>query len=636
MTTKLPPIPKPPADLSPEAKRYLEALSEAVEVRLGRRGDPQDRAVTLRELVDSGVAQKIKAAAYDPNSVTQSNIGFQPTATAMYDASTPPQVTTLTATGLFEEILLSWGFPTYDNHSASLVYVSTDSDFDNAVLDGQTVGSTYIDKVGSSATTRYYWVQHVSKDGVIGPLDGPANATTQNDVGYLVDALSDQTGAPFSEVETAYDITVNGATVTIPAGTYINTAFIKTASIASAHIGALDATKITSGEIDADRIGTGTLEANKILLDNSTITSETIVGGVNNGKVALKVGAISAGAITSGTLDVSQLAAIENLEVGNIEGDVNKFTPFKGTFMHLDDVDYLPGEALNTGGGASGETTVWEGSFAADTIKPKKPFITATGYALFKDSRVWQIQLHMKLVRSQDVYPTSSTFYTVDSGATYQTGGGSGGYSWSAYVYRFKITDIDSSHFDFGAEIRLGWHAQWNNTDTYTKVTGESYYVLHNNKGYLLHNTNTNIEPGTPAAQGYWSVRDAIENQTTLATVAGVDYASNGYYYIRLNPIYEDSGNDVFVKGDQIRIIQPPSTYEKVASVYVNPHQTLRPEHFTIQGGIQAATSLEVDCKIVIKQMADSTDSWRYSAGDSFTDADIKIYGLEGVMMALS
>ena len=55
--TKVPAIKNIPAKLDYETKATLESIKEALEVRLGRRGDPRDRAVTLRELIDSGLAK---------------------------------------------------------------------------------------------------------------------------------------------------------------------------------------------------------------------------------------------------------------------------------------------------------------------------------------------------------------------------------------------------------------------------------------------------------------------------------------------------------------------------------------------------------------------------------------------------
>ena len=54
--TKVPSIYKIPSKADPELKQFAESIKEAVEVRLGRRGDPRDRAITLRELIDSGLA----------------------------------------------------------------------------------------------------------------------------------------------------------------------------------------------------------------------------------------------------------------------------------------------------------------------------------------------------------------------------------------------------------------------------------------------------------------------------------------------------------------------------------------------------------------------------------------------------
>ena len=52
--TKVPALKNIPAQVDRETGLALESIREALQVRLGRRGDPKDRAVTLRELVDSG------------------------------------------------------------------------------------------------------------------------------------------------------------------------------------------------------------------------------------------------------------------------------------------------------------------------------------------------------------------------------------------------------------------------------------------------------------------------------------------------------------------------------------------------------------------------------------------------------
>ena len=65
--TKVPSIYTVPSNVDPQLKNYMVSIQEAVEVRLGRRGDPRDRAITLRELIDSGLAEELLDNPFDPN-----------------------------------------------------------------------------------------------------------------------------------------------------------------------------------------------------------------------------------------------------------------------------------------------------------------------------------------------------------------------------------------------------------------------------------------------------------------------------------------------------------------------------------------------------------------------------------------
>ena len=65
--TKVPNLPQPPRDVSPQLRNYLESVSEALDIRLGRRGDARDRAITLRELIDTGLAKELTTTPFDPN-----------------------------------------------------------------------------------------------------------------------------------------------------------------------------------------------------------------------------------------------------------------------------------------------------------------------------------------------------------------------------------------------------------------------------------------------------------------------------------------------------------------------------------------------------------------------------------------
>jgi hypothetical protein len=116
--TKIPAIKNIPAKLDSETKLALESIKEAVEVRLGRRGDSLDRAITLRELIDSGLATQLAQSPYNPNTGAT---GFGPIGERPGDVTVPPAPTVLTASGLFTDALLSWNQSTntapYGNHA---------------------------------------------------------------------------------------------------------------------------------------------------------------------------------------------------------------------------------------------------------------------------------------------------------------------------------------------------------------------------------------------------------------------------------------------------------------------------------------------------------------------------------------
>ena len=76
MSTKLPGLPPPPTNLAPEVRRYLQTVTEILEVRLGIRGNPKDRAITLRELIDAGVVDEAPASSFDLQNITALNRGF--------------------------------------------------------------------------------------------------------------------------------------------------------------------------------------------------------------------------------------------------------------------------------------------------------------------------------------------------------------------------------------------------------------------------------------------------------------------------------------------------------------------------------------------------------------------------------
>lgn len=188
--TRVPGFPKIPATAGPELARYLEALQEAIDIRLGRRGDQRDRAVTLRELIESGLAYDLKANPFDPNNIGATNIGFAPL-NEVPNLDVPPQPTGFEVEGAYSQVNMTWDFPLYQNHAHTEIWRHSTDSIGDAQLIGIQVGRGFVDPIGSGQT-RYYWIRHVSQLDVKGPFNATAGTVGQTalDVDHLLEVLS--------------------------------------------------------------------------------------------------------------------------------------------------------------------------------------------------------------------------------------------------------------------------------------------------------------------------------------------------------------------------------------------------------------------------------------------------------------
>ena len=312
MSTKLPGIPALPKDLSPDMAAYLNAITQALQVRLGRIGDPLDRAVTLRELIDSGLAETLKAAPFDPNNISGGNIGFV-SPTDITDVSIPPAPTGLSATPGFKSVILAWsnGNTQFGNFSFSEVFRHTADVIGDAVRVAVVAGNRVTDQVDTNSTY-YYWVRHVSTSNIAGPFNqtsGTAATTLNIDTPDIEDAA-------------------------------IVNAKIADATIENAKIANLDASKITTGQLNANRIN----------VDGATITA--------SGSGALQVNQLNANTINTGQLNAANVDVV-NLNASNI-------TSGTLTSGRIDVTDLL----LPTGGGTVSGSTL--GAFATNTANQYK------------------------------------------------------------------------------------------------------------------------------------------------------------------------------------------------------------------------------------------------------------------------
>lgn len=216
--TKIPALKNIPAQIDTETKLALESMKEALEVRLGRRGDPKDRAVTHRDLVDSGLATDLAKAPYNPNIAGAT--GFGPAADEVGDVTVPPSPTVLTAEGLFTEALLSWNQSTnsapYKNHGFTEIWRSQNEDLSGAVLIGTTNAFIYTDKGLEYNRTYYYWVRFVSTTDTPGTYSNMASATTIENISATMTSLSETiANMPGYSVLTDADTATNNTVTTL-------------------------------------------------------------------------------------------------------------------------------------------------------------------------------------------------------------------------------------------------------------------------------------------------------------------------------------------------------------------------------------------------------------------------------------
>ena len=178
-----------PPTYSGGEKRFAETVKENIDILCGHRGDPLDRALTARDLFEAGVIDfRSGITKFDGSG---SNLALASPDTAPVQEIQKPS--NLTASGAFENILLTWTMPSYVGHAFFQVFRHTSDDIANSTLIAQVAGYTmlYSDPVGENQTY-YYWVRAVNINEDVGPFNGSTGTqgVTQPDVDYLLTELS--------------------------------------------------------------------------------------------------------------------------------------------------------------------------------------------------------------------------------------------------------------------------------------------------------------------------------------------------------------------------------------------------------------------------------------------------------------
>jgi predicted phage tail protein len=177
-------IPEPPKSADPALRAFMSAVKEAIEVRLGRRGDPLDEAITKRELVESGIARLRTARQTDLAPVT-----VEPSEARIV----PPAPIGFYADGVFGGVHLTWEnpFQAYRVHAYTEVWRGQSNDRAAAVLINSSRGTTFYDRIpDDDAGDYWYWIRFVSEYNREGPFSLPFKAGKPMDTAKLLEQLS--------------------------------------------------------------------------------------------------------------------------------------------------------------------------------------------------------------------------------------------------------------------------------------------------------------------------------------------------------------------------------------------------------------------------------------------------------------
>jgi hypothetical protein len=252
-------------------KRFAESLKENLDVLSGSRGDPLDRAVTVRDLLESGIvtlsagANFYSGASQDiiRNAIQYPNLGV------------PPAPTNLAANGAFQNILLTWDMEFYTGHAYYEIFRHTSDVVADATLAGTQSGFTgiYSDPVGGGSTY-YYWVRAVNLNGVVGPFNSSTGTLgqTQIDIPFMLNLLSNQI------TSSQLGIALTTSIALIPSLSGSITALDAYTGYASGYTGDNLLTRI--GGIDT---GVSSLQSNVSTLNTSVGNLQTSVADLTSG-----------------------------------------------------------------------------------------------------------------------------------------------------------------------------------------------------------------------------------------------------------------------------------------------------------------------------------------------------------------
>ncbi len=313
-----------PRGFDPEAKRFATIVNDSIAQIKGEKGDPLDAAVTFRDLVDTGIAKRnVRINSDGRITGTNSNqivIGDE----EVFD--TPPPPTGVSASGAFQNVIISFNVATFANFSHAEVFAASSNSFASRVFIGQTTAGVFSHSIGTGQT-RYYWVRFVNTQNTAGPFNsttGTVASTALIDTQHIADSLitaAKLVDGAVSEVKVA----TNAITETKISNNAITTDKLAANSVV--------ADKIAANQITAAKMVAGTITAASGIIGNLAIDSAQIIdGAIVNAKIGnlavddAKIANLNATKITAGQIDTARINVSGLITAGSLITGTNLST----------------------------------------------------------------------------------------------------------------------------------------------------------------------------------------------------------------------------------------------------------------------------------------------------------------------
>lgn len=297
---------------SVNSPNFNQRLRETIQTYLGRQGDPLERGLTLRDLLESGLARlpsgfKLATGAAKIPLQPGDSIG----ASYEADLTPPPSPTGFTASAGISHILIEHDAPLYlvgRGHLRTRVYGAIRAPgaaapvFSDAIEVAQFSGTVYAHPTNPS-TTWHLWIKWETADGVLsaGPAGGTNGVVVKSgeDVSALVAAMTGP-GNPFKVVPS--EVTLPDGTV-VPPGTYTADAFIHNGQIVNAMMGNLSVDNAKIASVSVDKLTAGSVSVGQYIQSTGYIPGQA--GWRINGDGSAEFGFAN----IRGTLLASQIGA---------------------------------------------------------------------------------------------------------------------------------------------------------------------------------------------------------------------------------------------------------------------------------------------------------------------------------------